>query len=382
MLARPLKWLNRRVIPAIVAFAWAILRFVFARSRRLGPVNRWYSDLELLQRGSLNVQGRIILLNQGAPVVGPESPMVLCKRGQHLQQPFPVFWIRHRNARLVGPSLAHINARKQVSVEAAYGLPCVRDDPAYQFFIRDESVRLAGPWTSVVSRWMQVDRPQAYGHWLIDALPRLAVLKEFPAETRILVPGHKAQYQVESLEMLGLSNRCRWTEEMQIEVEDYFFTSPPSMIACYSPYTVEAVRTMLLPLRDSRKTAPKRFFVRRSGTTRNITNEAEVLEFFEKAGWTIVDFVDMPFAEQIAWFAGAEAIAGIHGSGMTNSLWSPRGCKIIEMFSDQYIAGDAEWIAQCTGAEYHSLIFPSDSRINAIVELNRLRAVLKSAGLL
>jgi capsular polysaccharide biosynthesis protein len=217
---------------------------------------------------------------------------------------------------------------------------------------------------------------------LIDALPRLAVLKEFPAETRIILPAHKAQYQIESLEMLDLSNRCRWTGETHLELEDYYFASPPSMIACYSPYTVEMVRGMFLPLRNTRKATPKRFFVRRSGTVRNMTNEAEVLEFFEKAGWTIVDLVNVPFAEQVAWFAGAEAIAGIHGSGMTNSLWSPRGCKIIEMFCDQFIAGDAEWIAQCTGAEYHSLIFPSDLQINAIVDLDRVRATLKSAGLL
>lgn len=381
-LARPLRWLRRRFIPAIIGLAWDILRFVFAWSRRLGPVNGWYSDLELLQRGGPDVEGRIVLLNQGAPLVTPESPMVLCKRGQHLQQPFPVFWIRRRNVRLIGPDLAHINARKQLSIEAAYGRPYVGDDPAYQFFIRGEAVRLAGPWTSIVSRWMRVDKPQAYGHWLIDALPRLAVLKEFPTGTRILVPGNKARYQIESLEMLGLSNRCRWTDETLIEVEDYYFASPPSMIASYSPYTVEAVRGMLLPLKDNRKETPKRFFVRRSGTMRNMANEAEVLEFFEKAGWTIVDLVNLSFAEQIAWFAGAEAIAGIHGSGMTNTLWSPRGCKIIELFCDQYIAGDAEWIAQCTGAEHHTLIFPSDLQVNAVVDLDRVRTTLKSAGLL
>jgi capsular polysaccharide biosynthesis protein len=347
----------------------------------LGPTRGWYSDLELLQRGGLEVEGRIVLMDQGAPRVTPESPMALCKRGQHLRQPFPIFWIRRRNVRLVGPDLVHINARKQVSVEAVYGRPGVKDDPAYQFFIRGEPMRLAGPWTSVVSRWMRVDQPQAYGHWLLDALPRLAMLKEFPAETRILAPGHKARYQVESLELLGLSHRCRWTRETHLELEDYYFASPPSMIVCYSPYTVKVVRDMFLPLRDTRKTTPKRFFVRRSGTVRNMTNEAEVLEFFEKAGWTIVDLVNIPFAEQIAWFAGAEAIAGIHGSGMNNTLWSPRGCKIIELFCDQYIAGDAEWTAQCTGAEYHSLIFPSDLQINAIVDLDRVRATLKSAGL-
>jgi capsular polysaccharide biosynthesis protein len=377
-----LRWLRRHFIPAIISFAWNILRFAFARSRRLGPVTGCYSDLELLQRGGPGVEGRIILLDQGAPVVTPESPMVLAKRGQHSQQPFPVFWTRHRNIRLIGPSLAHINAQKQVSVEAVYGRPFLKHDPAYQYFLRGEPLRLAGAWTSVLSRWVPTDNAQPYAHWLIDALPRLAVLKEFPAETRILAPAQKAGYMVESLEMLGLSNRCRWTEETHIEVEDYYFASAPSIIACYSPYTVQVVRGMFLPLRDSRKTTPKRFFVRRSGTVRNITNEAEVLEFFEKAGWAIVDLVNVPFAEQIAWFAGAEAIAGIHGSGMSNTLWSPRGCKVIELFCDQYIGGDAEWTAQCTGAEYRSLIFPSDPRLNAIVDLNRVRAALKSAELL
>ena len=242
-------------------------------------------------------------------------------------------------------------------------------------------MRLEGPWTSVISRWVPTDRATAYGHWLMDALPRLAVLNEFPAETQVIVPGGRTRYQVESLELLGLSSRCRWTKEMYIEVEDYYFSSPPSMICCYSPYAVEMVRKMFLRLM-ARKATPKRFFVRRTGKLRNMTNEADVLEFFEKAGWTIVDLVNVPFAEQITWFAGAEAIAGIHGSGMNNILWSPSGCKIIELFGERHIAGDAEWTAQCVGAEYRSLIFPSDGLASATVDVNRVCATLKSLQLL
>ncbi len=64
-----------------------------------------------------------------------------------------------------------------------------------------------------------------------------------------------------------------------------------------------------------------------------MTNEAEVLEFFEKSGWTIVDLAELGFAQQIAWFAGAEAIAGIHGSGMTNSLWCTRSVIVLNCFA-------------------------------------------------
>ena len=376
-----LRFIRRRLIPGFINFAWDVLRLLFAPMPRTGPVKGWYSDLELLQ-SQKGREGRIILLDQGSPVVREDSAMILCGRGQHLQQPFPVFWIRHKNARLIGPGLAHINERKEVSVEAVTNPLFLKDDPADKFFMRGAPVRLEGPWTSVISRWMPLDRPVAYGHWLIDSLPRLAVLNEFPAQTRILVPGQRARYQVESMEMLGLSDRCRWTKETYLEVEDYYFSSPPSVIACYSPYTVQCMQKMFLPLLDRQKATPKRFFVRRTGTTRNMTNEAEVLEFFEKAGWTIIDLGNLRFADQVAWFAGAEAMAGIHGSGMTNTLWCPRGCKVFELFCDRYIAGDSEWIAQCTGAEHHSLIFPSDHAVNAIVDLNRVRATLQSAKLL
>jgi hypothetical protein len=67
---------------------------------------------------------------------------------------------------------------------------------------------------------------------------------------------------------------------------------------------------------------------------------------------------------------------------LNNTVWCPRGCKIIELFGDRYLAGDAEWTAQCTGAEYHSLIFPADHAMNAIVDLNRVRATLQAARLL
>src|SRR5207248_2336687 len=140
---------------------------------------------------------------------------------------------------------------------AAYGH--VKSDPAYCFCPIGKPVLLEGPWMSLVSRWMLVQPAQPYGHWLLDALPRLAVLKELPAETRIIVPAHRSQYQVDSLEMLGLSARCRWTAETHVEVEDYYFVSAASMIACYSPYTVEVMRGMFLARGDFRKPSTRRF---------------------------------------------------------------------------------------------------------------------------
>jgi capsular polysaccharide biosynthesis protein len=111
-------------------------------------------------------------------------------------------------------------------------------------------------------------------------------------------------------------------------------------------------------------------------------NEEEVLSFFQRAGWSVVDTAAMGFKEQIQLFAQAEAVCGIHGSGMANIVWCRRGCKVVELFADRYLGSDQEWISQCVGAEYYPLIFPSDYKFNAVVDLGRVRGLLSSLQLL
>jgi hypothetical protein len=374
--------MNRVALPALASLVSDVVRRLIPRSLPVGPPRGWFSAYDLLRRNGPETQGRIVLTDQGSPLVPAESVMILCRRLQHREQPWPIFWTRHRNVRLVGPSLGHVNERKQLCVEAAYGPKRVRSDPAYRCLALRPPLRLPGPWTSLVSRWMPTDRPQAYAHWLLEALPRLALLKEFPPDTQILVPPHKFRYQVESLDLLGILQRCRWTAETHLQVEDYYFSSPPSMIVCYSPYAVDFLRSTYLPFTCPRSGTPSRFFVRRTSYGRNLVNEQEVLDFFERAGWSIVDPARLGFAEQVGLFAGAEAVCGIHGSGLANVVWCPAGCKVIELFAESYLAGDQEWICQCIQAEYRFLLFASDHRLNARVDLARLREVLRSLQLL
>jgi len=308
--------------------------------------------------------------------------MLLCGRKQHQEQPWPIFWSRHKNARLVGSSLAHVNERRELCAEAVYGQARAEDDPAYRHLAIRSPVKLSGPWTSVISKWMSNDMLQPYAHWLLDALPRLASLREFPADVRILVPPHRLAYQVESLRLLGLLDRCRWTGEQHLLVEDYYFSSPTAMVVCYNPYAVEFLRSSFLPFARNAPPMPARFFVRRTSYGRNIANEEEVLAFFRDAGWSVVDTAQLSLTEQIRMFAEAEAVCAIHGSGLANAVWCGPGCKVVELFADSYLAGDQEWICQCVRAQYKFVIFPSDHKMNAIIDLARLKSELGGLGLM
>lgn len=378
--------LLHRALQGLKRIRQAVREGVYALLRRrpveniFAPARGFFSEIALLREGK--IEGRIVLEDQGSPKLHEPSIILLCRRTQHLQQPWPIFWSHHRNARLIGPSLVHLNAERALSLEAAYGERPSRADPAWYFTPREQPLHLKGCWTSLLGQWLRNDDKNWYAHWLLDALPRLALLKEFPPETRILVPPRQLRYQVESLQLLGLWDRCRPTAEQHLLIDDYYFSSPPSMIVCYSPYAVQYLRTAFLPKAANAPATPKRFFVRRTSVGRNMINEAEVLSYFQEIGWTVVDTAALSFLEQIHWFAGAEAVAAIHGSGTSNMVWCSAGCKFVELFAADYLAGDQEWIAQSVGVEYHFMIFPSDYKLDAAIDLSRVREKLREIGLL
>lgn len=355
-------WLCRRLLPARVGF---------------GPPRGVFSERAALQSGqSGQSEGGIILEDQGSPHLPEPSIMLLCRRTQHLQQPWPILFSHHRQARLIGPGLVHLDSQGRMSLEAAYGEKQYRDDPAWMHFTRGKPLFLPGPWTSLVSRWLPNAGKNWYAHWLLDGLPRLALLDRFPPHTGILIPPLNLRYQEESLQLLGLAGRTRKTPEQNLLVEDYYFSSPPSMIVSYSPYAVRFLRSALLPKARLSGGTPKRFFIRRTSWGRNMVNEAEVLDFFRQRGWAIVDTAELGFREQIEWFAQAEAVCAIHGSATANMVWCAPGCRFLELFAADYLAGDQEWIAQCVQVDYHFMIFPSDYKLDAQVDLGQLQRKL------
>jgi capsular polysaccharide biosynthesis protein len=233
----------------------------------------------------------------------------------------------------------------------------------------------------VVSRWTPNTGVPTFSHWILDALPRLALLKEFPSDTKILVPAALADYQKETLKLLGLLDRVRYTPERHLVVENYYFSAPTAMISTYNPYGVNWLRSAFLPKADKSYRGPKRFIIQRKGKARGMKNEAEVNGFFRKLGWEIIDTEKLTFAQEVQLFANAEAFAGVLGSGFTNGVWSPPGCKIITFVADSWVDSWVEWICTVNELDYHWQIFPSDHEMMMTVDLAEVKKLLANAGL-
>jgi hypothetical protein len=375
---RKIRLLLTEKIPALFIDLWRVL--APARSFRFGPPKGSFSICQSLLHEQRR-PGRVVLTDQGAPEVPPDSLLVISNLKQHTSQPWPIFWSRHKNARLVASSLALLDERKCLCRESVYSDMCLEDDPAWRYAVLPEPTLLSGNWTSLVSRWCPNGGAAPFSHWIMDALPRLALLKEFPADTQIMVPARLAGYQKESLKLLGLLDRVRCTPERHVIAENYYFSAPTAMISTYNPYGVNWLRSVFLPHADKSYQGPKRFIIQRKGKSRGIKNEAEVNDYFQKLGWAIIDTETLTFAQELQLFSNAEAFAGVLGSGFTNAIWSPPGCKVITFVADTWLDGWTEWICHVNRLDYHWQSFASDHEMMVTVDPDEVKKLLSKAGL-
>ncbi len=107
---------------------------------------------------------------------------------------------------------------------------------------------------------------------------------------------------------------------------------------------------------------PKRLWISRQALPQNrrrIHNMDDIDPILGRYGFTQVALEQLPVADQIRMFSGAEVVAGVHGAGFTNTVFSPADCKIISLESDLNLRLKVSYfystLAQACGQPYRHL---------------------------
>jgi capsular polysaccharide biosynthesis protein len=187
----------------------------------------------------------------------------------------------------------------------------------------------------------------------------LAILKELPEDTGIIVPSKLKPIHWETLDLLGLRPKCRPTSETHLRVEKYHFSAPTSMIDCYNPYGIQWMRKSFLPLADPMYQGPKKFFFARTGKRRAIENIGEITKILTHHGWSIVCDMDLTFAQTIRLFSQASEICGFLGSNMSNVIFCPPGCRVLHWVPDNFLDSWVDLMAPVLQLDYRSIILRS-----------------------
>jgi len=215
--------------------------------------------------------------------------------------------------------------------------------------IREKYISLFDMWSS------------NHYHLHVDFLPRLLFLKETePAQLTLLLPD--TPYFRNSIQsILTLFNfnfkNILYLKSGEIAfVKQCLFISKTVTTGFSNPDLIGKLKERInLP-----NTQPsKRIYVKRKNTpVRKVLNEAEVEEILINCyGFEVVDFSDYPIAEQVQLAANTQIMVGMHGAGLTNVLFMPKGTKLVEFRRNGLHYTHCYWhLAAAVGIDY-SLVF-------------------------
>lgn len=332
-----------------------------------GPPAGVFSEADAVKRGE--AEGGV---SQPALTLRPvpaESEIVRAGLGQEAYTTWQSVWSMRDNARVLDPGHSHVDSSGRACIEAMHG-PHHLTDPVFRRNRASRTTHVEECATSIISRW---NDGTSYYHWFLDGLTRLSHLRQFPADTTILVPERLAGFAHRSIEILGLESRVMPAPAGDLHVARYAFAGPTMPSGCPDPQGVAWLRQTFLKESRGIPTPIRDIFIDRTANRRICLNAGEVAETFSRMGWEVVDPGTLDLDAQIRLFRQARRVAGIHGAGLTNLLWMKPGTSVLEIMPSRRRNGCYAAIAHCIGIRHHTWVIPSDRLANLTIPAEGIR---------
>ncbi len=228
-----------------------------------------------------------------------------------------------------------------------------------------------------------------YYHWLMEYLPKLAVLENLtPAvmesDAQWIVNADVTSWQTESLSLLGVPGENILPTRSGAPIRTRTLTVPSMTSAA------EATAFLRRKLDADRQADPNRkLYISRLDTAadrRRIHEEEALAVQLQQAGFEIILPSEMSFMAQVEAFAEASVIVGPHGAGLTNIAFAPRDSIVIEItnsynhtynfFSDIADAVGCTYARYSGGQEIANHNEPENA--SSVVNANSLQAFIAS----
>ena len=212
-----------------------------------------------------------------------------------------------------------------------------------------------------------------YGHWMIDALARIFLIERNHSLDDIdyfLVPILKYDFQMDSLVACGIP------EEKVLQIDTLQCNSFENLLCVTAPrevssgvcpaWAIEGYRNRLLNKSNTGKMPTRLYISRKDASSRNFTNEPQLIELLESYGFQSVELSKFNFAEKVSLFANAECVVGLTGAGLTNLMFCPEGASVLELMPGSNVNYLYTSIYGRLNLNYESLIFHTGDLLSKI----------------
>lgn len=216
-------------------------------------------------------------------------------------------------------------------------------------------------------------------HWITEYLPKLSAFEQYRDQTgerpACLIENAPPDWVTESLDLMGSkeTERRNW-KNRSAEIERLLVpqhrlrTSDsadlPSPRACFY------VRERMLANIDPAVNSDRIFISRQEAANRRIRNISEVSDTLHQLGFNSFTLERMNLSEQIGLFAGAKVVVGVHGAGLTHTIFGT-GLKVVEVLPRNDIRPHYFYLASIFGHQYRSVTARQDGEA-LLVDTERL----------
>ncbi|HUS21492.1 MAG TPA: glycosyltransferase 61 family protein [Aeromicrobium sp.] len=267
---------------------------------------------------------------QGEP---PLHPTFEAARAAHLPDPYV---LELSNGTVVGDYGATVTARGTFDFETSRYFSVYRWNE-HPLFLRPrlpKPYRVDGTVASLATR----GGDRNYYHFLLEVLPRWALVRQLVADAEIdavFMPAALG-YERDLAAMAGIdADKILPTGSVPaVQASRLLIPSYPNMGELQPRWLVEWVRATFQAVNTEE--LPRRLFVTRANTRRLIQGPA-IEAMLRERGFVTIDPGTMSAQEQIDHFSAAEVIVGIHGAAMTNLVFAPVGVRVLELFAPRYV---------------------------------------------
>ncbi|MFT3837814.1 MAG: glycosyltransferase 61 family protein [Myxococcaceae bacterium] len=190
-------------------------------------------------------------------------------------------------------------------------------------------------WVSTV---MNATQQRSFGHWLVDAVPRIYALGALGEPVELLVPDTLHKNFQRFLELVCPANvTIRVGKFPRVIRAKNLLLSPfvtPSGCGVLRPLVLETLRSNATQKAKSNGEFPRRIYISRERAQwSRVENEAPLRDEMVKLGLTSMVLESLSADDQVALFSKAELVVAPLTSGFANVLWARPGLKVVEIFS-------------------------------------------------
>jgi len=180
-----------------------------------------------------------------------------------------------------------------------------------------------------------------YAHWLLEAIPRLWVIRNEIGQSTLLAPIEYKSLVEETLMSFNLHAVKYIPKGINFTVPRLLLPANPLENFHISPEIYQQLRQHFYQYYKI-DTMPSRkvYISRKKARARKVHNEESVLKLLEKYGFISVCFEDLNFEEQIRTMASTSHIISIHGAGLANLLFMKPQTKVLEFMNDFVLTSD------------------------------------------